>query len=259
MLHRYKNSFITMLLVAILLISGTTIAEEQFDTGIWTIDAYVDEFDLPTDEYYIVSNLISGTFTNAVATKENLSAYLYYGLDYQTRLVWFRLLPYGNTVEKNPFDATKNYNIVVMDNNGEKYSMSGFMFPQSDLLYVNYNGGGSGKTDAELLCKILTQGGTVRISISEDDNSLVKYVLTIEDAAGFANAQSKFIEKELVTCGLSLGEKINHSDYGEGVVSSFTALWQTDHWAPYIYADFADGTHGFYEIDVTNGVVTKMD
>lgn len=65
-----KKITLALLLVLVLLAGGiVAYAEPTSDTGIWERRAYVDEFDLPTDEYYISNREpIVGKFSNSATT-----------------------------------------------------------------------------------------------------------------------------------------------------------------------------------------------
>ena len=69
------------LLVFALLVSSAVVGAESettTDTGIWEKRAYVDEFDLPTDEYYISNKEpIVGKFSNSATTDSPLCVYIY--------------------------------------------------------------------------------------------------------------------------------------------------------------------------------------
>lgn len=44
---------LSFILIVVLMLSVVPAFAEAADTGIWERRAYVDEFDLPTDEYYM--------------------------------------------------------------------------------------------------------------------------------------------------------------------------------------------------------------
>ena len=163
-------------------------AGEQ-DMGVWSLEAYVDEFDLPTDEYYIVNRTpFGGTFSNSATTKSELKAFLFYEPYDAADYVSIRLLEYGDMRVKNPYSSTREYDIVVMDNDGNKSYLSGSMFAQDSDIVV-------GGTDAQTILDALKKGGTVRFAITESEDSLTKYVITIDDATGFNAAFRAYWDK----------------------------------------------------------------
>ena len=74
------KKFAAALLVFALLVSSAVVwaeSETTTDTGIWEKRAYVDEFDLPTDEYYISNKEpIVGKFSNSATTDSPLYAFI---------------------------------------------------------------------------------------------------------------------------------------------------------------------------------------
>lgn len=58
--------------------SSIVIAEDSTDEyGIWDIDEFVDEFDMPAGEYYIVSDPLYGKFSNSATTNSDVTAFLF--------------------------------------------------------------------------------------------------------------------------------------------------------------------------------------
>lgn len=67
-------------------------------TGLWELDAYVDEFgDKTSDKYLRLRG--RGTFSNSAATNEKLVVYLF--TDKDTTSTHFRFVEYGSSVVKN--------------------------------------------------------------------------------------------------------------------------------------------------------------
>lgn len=157
------------------------------DTGVWTMKAYVDEFNLPTNEYYIVNETgFKGTFSNSATTNSVLEAYLFYEGTDKYDILSIRLLEYGDYRVNNPYSLSRDYNIAVMDADGNKSRVTGIMFSDSYDVYV---------TDEQPILDALKKGGTVRLAITEKEDPLTKYIITIDDAAGFDIAYRQFWEK----------------------------------------------------------------
>ncbi len=167
----------------------STDSSDSQDVGIWTVKAYVDEFDLPTDDYYIVNeDAFDGTFSNSATTNSTLKAYLFYqaiGVS-QGDIVSIRLLEYGNYKVTNPYSTSCDYNIVIMDSGGNKTQLKGRMLPNSYDVYI---------TDTQPILDALREGGTVRFAITEKEDPLTKYIITIDDATGFDVAYRQFWSK----------------------------------------------------------------
>ena len=158
--------------------------ETAQDTGIWTVRAYIDEFNLPTDEYYIANETaFTGTFSNSATTNSPLAAYLYCEQYDGRDMLSIRLLEYGRSRVNNPYSSTRYYDITVMDADGAKYYTEGSMYSGSYDVYV---------LDEQLVLDALKKGGTVRLAITESDDPLTKYIITIDDASGFSAAYYEF-------------------------------------------------------------------
>lgn len=160
---------------------------EPQDTGIWTVQAFVDEFNLPTNDYYIVNSTpFSGTFSNSATTNSELKAYIFCSKYKDYDVLDVRLLEYGNVRVNNPYSKTRYYDIAVMDCDGKKSYTEGSMYSGSYDVSI---------TDEQPILDALKKGGIVRLAISEKDNSLTKYVITIEDATGFSAAYFEYWNK----------------------------------------------------------------
>lgn len=159
-------------------------AETNQDTGIWVVKAYVDEFDLPTDEKYIINSVpFNGTFRNSAASNSELNAFLIYTRAENYDILSIELWEYGRYHVNNPFSQSRKYNVTVMDKDGYKSSVEGVMYSDSYGLYF---------LDEQPVLDALKKGGTVRFSITEKENSLTKYVVTVDDATGFSSVYYSF-------------------------------------------------------------------
>lgn len=154
-------------------------AGDSEDMGPWILKAYVDEFDLPTDDYFIVNDTpFSGTFSNSATTGSDLLSFIFYEPYETTDYISIRLFEYGRSRVNNPYSSTQDYDIILMDKDGNKSYLSGSMYSQdSDIDIDSY--------DSQVIINALKKGGTVRFAITESDDSLTKYIITIDDATGF--------------------------------------------------------------------------
>lgn len=157
------------------------------NTGIWVVRAFVDEFDLPTNEYYLTNlTRFGGTFSNSLVEREELTASLTVSADENRKdQVCLFMYEYGKYKVQNLSTTTwDKYRIVVMDCNGKKYNTTGVMY--TDRMYFD---------DPQLILNILKMGGTVRFSITEKDAPSNKYVITIPVATGFDAAYIQYWNK----------------------------------------------------------------
>ena len=173
-----------ILLAAMLLMNvsalATEAATEAPDTGMWIMKAYVDEFDMPTDDYFIVSDTLFGKFSNSATTGSKLSAYIFCNefSDSPKEYIKIRMFEYDSYRVDNPYSKGKFYDITMMDNAGTKYYLEGYIPSQSADISV-YD------EDAQTIINALKAGGTVRFAIVPSEKSQDKYSFAIENADGF--------------------------------------------------------------------------
>ncbi|MEG1014793.1 MAG: hypothetical protein RSI33_11115 [Clostridia bacterium] len=165
-------------------VSDAITAPAVADTGMWKIRAFEDEFDMPTDEYYIFSSKISGSFSNSATTDSDLSTRVFCEENEGKSYISIRLIEYGEYIVKNAYSKNRFYNAIVMDCDGNKTyfnSDSGtgpIMFGDSQDLYFYDD------KENQQIIDILKKGGTVRFAIIERDDSNTKYLFSF-DATGF--------------------------------------------------------------------------
>lgn len=183
-----KKRIFGMLLVVTLLLSGlqanakgirveeVAVINNLETESIWEERAYLDEFNMPTDEYYISnSSAIIGTFSNSATTDSLLEVYFFI-IDGDTVVI--RLIEYGSSVVKNSYSSDKTYSVVMMDTYGERHSLIGTLSSGADVLCFD-------RKDSRAIVRALRDEGTVRFAITEDERPTTKYVFSIEDACGF--------------------------------------------------------------------------
>lgn len=216
-------------------VSIVALADDLGNMGLWSVQAYVDEFNMPTDEYYVVSKPLAGTFSDSVATNEDLTAYVFHGFSENQTMVWFRLFTYGNFAVKNNRSESVEYEILMRDTNGEDHSFIGYMPPDSMNLYVNTDYHDKSltttitSTDAiDVRNELYLHEGTVRFAITQKDNKLYNYIFSISNTAGFKKATDIMTERReasqweefLDESQISVGTKIQHTEYGIGTVTA---------------------------------------
>ncbi len=175
------KKFAAALLVFALLISSAVVwaeSETTTDTGIWEKRFFVDEFDLPTDEYYISNKEpIVGKFSNSATTDSPLYVYIFVE---DVSYVSIRLIEYGSNIVKNSYSDSRDYDVAMMDTFGERYYFDGTMYSGYDQIFFT-------EEESDTIIDALCENGTVRFAITETDNATTKYNFTIEDTTGFFN------------------------------------------------------------------------
>ncbi|MEG1196662.1 MAG: hypothetical protein RSE58_13900 [Clostridia bacterium] len=167
-------------------VSDAAAAPAATDTGIWEIKAYKDEFDMPTDRNFIVSSVITGSFSNSATTDSDLFAIVAFKkfADVDETYIQIALCEYGKYIVKNASSKARYYNAIVMDCDGNKTYFdsdrgTGPIMPGDDQeLYF------ADDKESQQIIDILKKGGTVRFAIIERDDSNTKYLFSF-DATGF--------------------------------------------------------------------------
>ena len=165
--------------------SSIVIAEDSTDEyGIWNIDEFVDEFDLPAGVYYIDSDPLYGKFSNSATTNSDVTAFLFCEKFSDTKkpFIKFKMYEYDSYLVKNAYSSAKIYDIIMMD-------LTGVMLSHNSALGI--------ADDEEIATVInaLKEGGTVRFAIVDSENSLNKYSFAIDEADGFDKAYSDWLTK----------------------------------------------------------------
>lgn len=155
-------------------------ASDPTNTGIWEVRYYVDEFNNPTTEGYITTkDYVVGTFSNSATTNSEL--YVIWLIDKSD--VAIKLVEYGRSVVKSSYSST-NYNIVMLDPDGNRVYMTGTMWKGGDRIYID--------SEYELtVIEALKRNGSVSFRIDEGGkygNS--SYLFKMEDTSFFDNAYS---------------------------------------------------------------------
>lgn len=147
--------------------------DEELDEE-WILKYYVDEFNQPTNEWYVTSKyLFTGVFSNSATTNSLLYANIMVDAD-GTSIV---LYEYGKNLVKDYSETT--YNILVRDSNGNDYEFGGVMYSGSDRIRLSngfVNDSESGKF-IELL-----KSGDLQIVIYDKKYAISKYSFTAESS-----------------------------------------------------------------------------
>jgi len=210
------------LMIAMLLTSIGAFAENT----VWHVEEYVDEFNDPTGEKYVVAGPLEGTFSNSATSNSELEAYVFSdALD-----VWIGLYEYGDRRVNNPFSNAEEYKIAVkvsLDNwpNEEKFYFMGYIPSGSSKMYI-YNcmydqtyqnkigGRRLNNVSYKTLMDVLKRATQIKFSIQGTGSSLDKYIFGINPSTGFETAIQS-------TTGLTVGMRVQHEELGEGTIISF--------------------------------------
>jgi len=110
---------------------------ERCDTmfGIFSVGYYVDEFNAPTSDGYVVNDaMFTGTFSNSATTDSTL----YVQLLADTEDIMFFLYEYGYNEVKNPSSRyVDEYEIIMKRNDGTKHELSGTIYCGGDRLVID--------------------------------------------------------------------------------------------------------------------------
>ncbi|MDR3930839.1 MAG: hypothetical protein Q3Y27_08215, partial [Clostridia bacterium] len=139
-----------------------------------------DEFNNPTTEGYITTkDYVVGTFSNSATTNSEL--YVIWLIDKSD--VAIKLVEYGRSVVKSSYSST-NYNIVMLDPDGNRVYMTGTMWKGGDRIYID-------SEYESTVIEALKRNGSVSFRIDEGGkygNS--SYLFKMEDTSFFDNAYS---------------------------------------------------------------------
>lgn len=152
------------------------------NTGIWSVQYYVDDFGEPTKEAYIRNtNLICGTFSNTATQNSDLNVKF---LITSSSDVNIMLYEYASN---NPVKAysSESYQVLIQDKGGNRIKLKATNY--SDRL--NFD-----NTASKQIHNILMKGGTIKFKIYEIDTPTTEYDFTIMNADWYDNAYAKLKE-----------------------------------------------------------------
>lgn len=145
--------------------------------GSWAVNYYVDDFDQPTDQWYITTNnSVTGNFSNSATTKSQLNAQMAIDKDEETggdRIAIF-LWEYGRTMVKNSSEqSVDEYNITMRASDGTDHEMTGTMYCGGDRLFID---------DAYVgdVIAAMKEAGTVSFRIVDANRTTSTYLFSIE-------------------------------------------------------------------------------
>ena len=134
----------------------TPLPTQPSQQKIWQKYYYVDEFNTPTDKAYISNqNDFVGTFSNSATKNSKLCARFLIDEDNLAVKLW----EYGWS-EVNAYSTT-NYDITILDDNGNKHYTRGVMWENTERIFFVNN------TD-NILINLLQRNEKLKIYIQED-------------------------------------------------------------------------------------------
>lgn len=145
--------------------------------GIWAVNYYVDDFDQPTDQWYITTNnSVEGKFSNSATTNSKLNAQIAVDKDEETggdRVAIF-LWEYGRTMVKNSSERTVDeYNIIMRTADGSDHDLTGTMYCGGDRLFIDDGYVGD-------VLAAMKESGTVSFRIVDANRTTSTYLFSIE-------------------------------------------------------------------------------
>lgn len=136
----------------------------------WTKNYYIDDFNEPTDEWYVSYNF-NGTFSNSATTDSRLSGYVI--IDESD--ISIMLYEYNNHQVKNIYSHDKEYTVVTRLSDGSEKEFTAAIYPDSDRILFK-------SSDYSTITDMLKTNETVKVYIYETDNSITNYLFTIESS-----------------------------------------------------------------------------
>lgn len=155
--------------------SGNTGSDAPATKGIWYVDYYVDDFQQPTEEWYITNVAsFSGTFSNSATTNSNLLVQVAADqFEGETRVAFF-LYEYGrNQVKNSSSNYVDEYDITMRDADGNDTKLTGTVYCGGDRLFVD---------DAYVgtVLEAMKGEGTLSFHIVESERTTTTYLFSFE-------------------------------------------------------------------------------
>lgn len=147
------------------------------ETGMWSINYYVDNFGEPTEKGYITNtHLIRGTFSNTATQDSRLNVcFLITG----SSNISIQLYEYaGNNPVKGY--SSNRYTVQIQDKDGNRRERTATNY--SDRLTISFG------ADAQCIHDALIKGGTIKFRIIETDVPTTIYKFEIKNANWYDNA-----------------------------------------------------------------------
>lgn len=151
--------------------------------GIFTTGYYVDEFNQPTKDGYVVNeNYIVGTFSNSATTDSKLNVQVL--VDKKDITIF--LYEYGRSLVKNSSSRyVEEYDIVMKTADGTKQNLKGTIYCGGDRLFIN------DKYESKVLTA-LKSGEKVSFYIVQSERTTTTYLFTV-NSSNFGEEYKKLV------------------------------------------------------------------
>ncbi len=152
------------------------------NTGMWSVEHYVDEFGEPTKQGYISNtNFIQGTFSNTATQNSDLNVTF---LISNSSKISFQLYEYA---KNNPVKAysSESYTVMIQDKDGKRYKLEAVNYSDR-LTFDSYS--------SKQVHNILLKGGSIKFKVIENETTTTQYEFSISNADWYENAYKKLKE-----------------------------------------------------------------
>ncbi len=157
--------------------------QQKYNTSIWYIDRYVDNFGDRNGSYFIRNSLsIKGVFDNTATTNSRLLVVFLIDGSYKMAL---QLYEYAGNNPVKSYSIPDIYNVYVKDKNGKKFYLTAIN--HNDRLQFT-------KYDSLDLHRLFIKGDIVKFYIKEQNSSTTNYKFNV-NPKGYSNAYKKLREK----------------------------------------------------------------
>ncbi|WP_251317254.1 hypothetical protein [Flintibacter muris] len=144
--------------------------------GLWSVNYYVDDFQQPTEEWYITNETsFTGTFSNSATTNSKLLVQVAVDeFEGEGKRVAFFLYEYGrNQVKNSSTNYVDEYTITMRGADGTDTSLSGTVYCGGDRLFID-------DKYVDTVLNAMKGEGTLSFHIVEDEHTTTSYLFSME-------------------------------------------------------------------------------
>lgn len=144
--------------------------------GLWSVNYYVDDFQQPTEEWYITNETsFTGTFSNSATTNSKLLVQVAVDeFEGEGNRVAFFLYEYGrNQVKNSSTNYVDEYTITMRGADGTDTSLSGTVYCGGDRLFID-------DKYVDTVLNAMKGEGTLSFHIVEDEHTTTSYLFSME-------------------------------------------------------------------------------
>lgn len=172
---------ILLFLSTILCLCSAYACAEEGSRGVWSLNEYIDEFDMATDDMFLsYDQPLTGKYSNYAVTDELLHARISCLNDEVSGNPYFSIALYqqGTHLVTNSNAIAEYYDITIKDGFGSKNTLTGVYNGMGEELLIE---GGSATT----LINALRAGGTIHFYLERRDASQVNFTFAMHDVYDF--------------------------------------------------------------------------